>query len=165
MLVTIFSDASMCPETLVSSWGGWTKSERGVARHGGVLKLETKNINVAEAAAIVKAVKMSLIQGVSDRGDEILLQTDNQAVPLILNGKQTGTNEDVVYGVFKDLCAEYGLTYRWRHVKGHKGHVTPRNSVNSYCDKVARYFLRLERHRREPSRYAKPHKVPFGLGL
>ncbi len=163
MLVSIFSDASLCHQTKASSWGGWAKSARGVARGGGVLKFENcLNTNTLEAAAAVNALKLSILRGITVPGDSVLLQTDNTGVPAILRGKHSGQGQQIA-AVFKELCATHKLSYTWRHVKGHKGHKAPRFSVNTYCDKVAGFYLSIERHQRKPSHYPPPTKIPYGL--
>jgi ribonuclease HI len=164
MLVSIFSDAGYCHTTGIASWGGWARSDRGIARSGGLLKIDSNNTVLLEAAAMVNAVKMSLIFKVLQHQDTMLLQTDNNMVDDILTGKVKGPLPGLVYGEFVRTCMHYGLDYEWRHVEGHKGDALPSNSVNSYCDRVCRFFLRLERHRQHPDRWPNhPARAPFGI--
>lgn len=162
MIVKVFSDAGYSHTAKIASWGAWAISERGVARSGGILKVETHHSTLLEAAAMVNAVKMALIFKVLQRGDEMLLHTDNDSIDDFLSGKHQwkGPLPGLIHGEFMRTCMHYGLDYEWKHVKGHAGNASP----NCYCDRVARFFLRLERHRRDPEKFpTHPLHAPYGI--
>lgn len=177
MLVTIFSDAGLCPELNLGSWGAWIKSKRGVARGGGVLRENVHDTSVAEARAVLNAIHLGLCNGVIAPGDHLIVQTDNIAVPNVLNGAKTAkkkgkkaqnpvtmAQKDATHEACAAILAKNGLTIEWRHVKGHQGTGTKRSSVNTFCDKVASFFLRLERHIRAPERFTRQAGLaPFGI--
>ena len=46
---------------------------------------------------------------------------------------------------YQTRVASTGITVEFRHVTAHKGVVTPRNAVNSWCDSECRKLMRLAR--------------------
>lgn len=169
MLVTIFSDAGLCDITGAASWGGWAKSARGTARGGGILRDDVRCTAVAEARAITNAVHMALREGIVQRGDRLLLQTDNIGVSSILAGKKPAKSKKNVRHrtatkvAFDAVMAKFGLTFEWRHVKGHNGNGATRSQVNIYCDSVASYYLSRARNERDPARWPVTKEAPYGI--
>lgn len=169
MLVTVFSDAGLCPHMRLGTWGGWVKSVRGTARGGGVLKDAMFSTTVAESRALLNTIHMGLKAGVIQPGDTIVAQTDNDAVGVAIAGAKTkkGGHKQPdrveTARVAQEFLARHNLTLEWRHVKGHSGGGDPRSKVNGYCDRVARYFLRAERAKRDPRHHRPPGKPPYGV--
>ncbi len=170
MLVTLFSDASICGETGCVGWAAWAKCDRGTARGDGVLKRQTIDSSFAEAMAVVNGLAIALQGRLIERGDVIIVQTDNNAVMGVLNGtarrvvkkaeKQRRQisysqlheevlkrNEEIdeIAKAYAEIVYDLALTVRWRHCKGHRGLEDRRAAVNSYCDERARERMREAR--------------------
>lgn len=144
MLVSVFADASFCPDTRAAGWGGWAKSERGTTRSGGPLDRLDGSL-AAEAWAVVRAVEMALHPGaagaVAEPGDYLLIQTDCQAAIFAL--ERDGALRSALIAV-RGSC-----TVKFRWIRGHQHHSrAPRYAVNNYCDDEARrHMLEMRRQR------------------
>lgn len=172
MLVTLFSDASICPDTGGVGWAAWAKCDRGTARGEGILKRLTIDSSVAEAMAAVNAIAIARIAGLIETGDRILIQTDNNSVMDILRGtarrgvrrsyrergdiscEQLHTevlrrNEEIdeISATYARIVDEMNVTVMWRHCKGHRGLEDRRAAVNSDCDQRARIHMTEARRR------------------
>jgi|GEM_PF-3444362 len=172
MLVTLFSDASICPDTGCVGWAAWAKCDRGTARGEGILKRLTIDSSVAEAMAAVNAIVIARQGGLIEESDRILIQTDNNSVMDILRGRarrgvrradrerhdisheQLHTevlrrNEEIdeIASTYAAIVRDMNLTVIWRHCKGHRGLEDRRAAVNSDCDQRA-YVHMVEARRR-----------------
>lgn len=146
MNVTVFSDAS-CLGDGRAGWAGWAKSQRGTSRSSGKFRqpMTPGLASEAEAFAIINAVHAAIKHGVIDYDDKLLLQTDNNTVPLILGGGWKNTLEERRDHLrreanlsFATVLGNYRLSWEWRHVRGHQGRETTREAVNEICDAEAR---------------------------
>jgi ribonuclease HI len=176
MLISLFSDASMCHQKQVGGWAAWLKSIRGAMRLGGPFSVKVADTTIAEAMAVVNALSRGLRDGIILPGDIVLVQTDNNAVMGVLLGTSprrvtkeirrrrkmswselhrdaAERNLEIceIAAAFSRLTTSRSVAIRWRHVKGHMGTVDPRSAVNSYCDKVAREHMRSARRMNVPS--------------
>lgn len=171
MLVTIFSDAGMCPITNIATWAAWAKSERGVARAGGILKDKCRNSTIAESMAALNGVHMALVNGVCVSGDVILIQSDNNNVGQFLFNYPLPHHKNKddrirMKSIADKLKAKFFLQYRFRHVQGHKGTKDKRSAVNTWCDSVCSFFLALGRNEENPVKWPKmPACVPYGVKM
>lgn len=86
MLVTLFSDASICADTGIAGWAAWAKCDRGTVRGDGAFRRTTRDSAVAEAMAAVNGLVIADRKGLIHEGDAILVQTDNNAVMQVLEG-------------------------------------------------------------------------------
>lgn len=179
MLVTIFSDASICTTTGCVGWAAWAKCDRGTARADGILKRLTVDSAVAEAMAVVNGMVMARQGRLVEPGDAILVQTDNNSVMSILLGQARRyirraerkrrdisyeqlhhevlrRNEEIdeIAATYARLVSEMQVTVRWRHCKGHRGLDDRRAAVNTSCDERAR--ARMKEARRAMARDALP---------
>lgn len=170
MLVTLFSDASMCHAQRVGGWAAWIKTNGRSMRFGDPFSVRIHDITLAEAMAVVNAVHCGLRHGMISPGDEVLIQTDNDSVMGVLQGttqrratlatknrrglswralkddvRERNSEIKTIAAKFTSLCTAHGLTVRWRHVKGHRGTQDPRSAVNSICDQMARKHMRSAR--------------------
>lgn len=165
MLVTIFTDAGLCPETKCASWAAWCKSERGVSRAGGVLRDPQMFSTMAESAAAINGIHHALASGIARSGDTLLVQTDNDGVmrflihPIKAHYKEKDRRKKMrdAYG---SLVSRYDISVRFRHVKGHQGSKDRRSAVNSWCDRVCRFFLKMARSEASPERWKAPEYCP-----
>jgi len=150
VLVTIFTDASHCPNLKVGGWGMWAKSARGKVEFGGPLKKCLQNITEAELQAIVNGVYVALERGVALPGDTLLIQTDNiRALSILetggINLKKVSTSEIQIVDVLKRILDETGCSAIYKHVKGHRDHMGGRFHCNGRADKWARLGLKEAR--------------------
>lgn len=176
MLISLFSDASMCHQKQVGGWAAWLKSDRGSMRLGAPFSVKVADTTIAEAMAVVNALSCGLRDGIILSGDVVLVQTDNNSVMGVLLGTSprkitresrrrrkmswSDLRRDVaernleigeISAAFSRLTSSRSVTVRWRHVKGHMGNIDPRSAVNSYCDKIARDHMRAARRMDVPS--------------
>ena len=171
MLVTIFTDAGLCPETGAASWGSWAKSERGVSRGGGILKDLYNNSTAAEAAAAMNGVHNALANGIAKEGDTLLVQSDNDGIQNFLNGVAKGYIKQKVqrtklHAAFLAVRSKYKLVIRFRHVRGHQGTKDKRSAVNTWCDTTCTFFLAWGRHYAKPEKWPEPQKpIPYGVKI
>jgi ribonuclease HI len=176
MLVTLFSDASMCPDRRIGGWAAWLKSDRGALRGGGRFRVIVGDTCMAEAMAVVNGLTVGIAQGVIRPRDTVLVQTDNDAVMGVLEGRVRRSltlelkrrrgrsrsqieryvenrNEEIriVAGAFSSILRENAVVVRWRHVKGHRGTEDRRSAVNTFCDRTAKGHMRIARRNALPT--------------
>lgn len=170
MNVTVYSDASLCQQTKTVGWAGWVKSDRGRYIYDGVLKARTVDTGIAEAMAMVNSIHQALRGGHIQQGDLLIINTDNDSVPTILEGatKRKVTlkrkissgksfrelrahvreaNEMImqVSTYYRQIIEKNDLEVRWYHVKGHRGVEDKRAAVNTSCDQRAKARMRKAR--------------------
>lgn len=178
MLITLFSDASMCEKQRVGGWAAWLKSGRAYGAHriGAPFAVRVNDTAMAESMAVVNALSMALRDGFIHPEDTVLVQTDNDSVMSVLTGQarrrmsktvrlRKGLSRSQAKAIIRERNAEiaavahafrscierYGLEIRWRHVKGHRGNTDRRSAVNTYCDKMAKQHMRSARGREMPT--------------
>lgn len=172
MNVTIFSDASICPNTMAGGWAGWIKCDRGTLAVGGELKSPLIDTTIAEAMAAMNAISVAIAKGLVHEGDMIVLATDNDKVTDILEGRarrkfrkkdarkrkwsysqlriyvqESNRHIDRISAAFEKRMALSGVDFRWNHVKGHRGRDDRRSAVNHGCDKRAKASMKKARRR------------------
>jgi ribonuclease HI len=172
VLVSLFSDASICNLNKVGGWAAWLKSDRGSIRTGSHFRTTVNDTSIAEAMAVVNGLVAGTNVKLIQPGDTVLVQTDNNAVMSVLEGtaKRKATKSvrarrklswrqlkrDVKYhnaeirliaSAFASVTERYQLTIKWRHVKGHRGTIDKRSAVNTYCDKIAKDHMQVARKR------------------
>jgi ribonuclease HI len=177
MLVTLFSDASICPDTGCVGWAAWAKCDRGTARGDGALKRLTIDSSVAEAMAVVNGIVIARQGCLIEAGDRLMVQTDNNSVMSVLRGEARRyirraerkrrsisytelhhevlrRNEEIdeISRTYTRLVEELQVSVLWRHCKGHRGLEDRRAAVNTYCDQRA--YERMQEARRDMGRGA-----------
>lgn len=176
MLITLFSDASMCHDRRVGGWAAWLKSDRGSMRLGAPFSVKVSDTTLAEAMAVVNALVCGVRDGLILEADCVLVQTDNDAVMSVLLGtarrkatpsakrrrklswsqlrrdvSERNAEIDAVATAFARVVSARSLVVRWRHVKGHRGTMDARSAVNTYCDRVAKEHMRTARRHDVPT--------------
>ena len=147
MLVTLFTDAGHCPDLHVGVWAAWAKESGQTLRRAGILIGEVPHAGEAEFKALHNG--LFLVSRVINPPAEsrIICQVDSQEVLTALEKGKHPRAE--MRFLAQKLLADYAEQRRWllsfRHVKGHKGTVTPRNAVNTWCDKECKRLLGLAR--------------------
>lgn len=169
-MITVFVDASHCPNTKAAGWGAWAKGhgwERGITC-GGPLKMSPLNSSEAEMAAMAAALQV-LADGDCLTFDTVMLQSDSlrtlqlirQTLPAcratnhaesvaIPTGKLYASPiEKNALRIIHAILHEH--TVYVRHVRGHQ-HGEGRNWVNRTCDDIAKRHMRQMRHMRQGKR-------------
>lgn len=170
MRMTLFVDASFCPDTGAGGWGSWAaRDDWNKGRlQGGPLRTKSPLLssNAAEIAGIGLALWQHAKQGDLDVVTSISIQCDNTAALGFIKSKikhariqrQKGSRahikpdqpirndpliKDVLSTVVKLL---EGKQVSLKHVKGHSRGTDGRTWVNHSCDAEARkYMLELRR--------------------
>jgi ribonuclease HI len=149
MLITLFTDASYCMTTHVAAYAAWAKTDRCTVRRAGVLKEPVPDSSVAEAQALVNGLCIALAVLKPGADSRIIAQTDCLAAIAALTGQlrkqETMARFAQVAAAYQTRIASTGIVVEFRHVRAHKGVATPRNAVNTWCDKECRKLMRLAR--------------------
>jgi ribonuclease HI len=149
MLITLFTDASHCAQTRVGAYAAWAKADGRTVRRAGVLKEPVPDSSVAEAQALVNGLCFALAALSPPPGSKIIAQTDCliaiQALTGQLRKQKSVARYALIRTAYQTRIASAGIAVEFRHVSAHKGVVTPRNAVNTWCDKECRKLMRLAR--------------------
>jgi serine/threonine-protein kinase RIO1 len=149
MLITLFTDASHCAKTHVAAYAVWAKADGRTVRRAGVLKGRVPDSSVAEAQAIVNGLCFALAALGPPPNSKIIAQTDCLSAIWALTGKlrkqKSVARYALVTAAYETRIASTGIAVEFRHVSAHKGVVTPRNAVNTWCDKECRKLMRMAR--------------------
>lgn len=171
--LTLFADASFCPDTKAAGWGCWAKRRewtRG-AIFGGRFKTPMGNASRAELCALANALTVLHNEGSLKGITAVWLQSDNlraleligQRVPqaeitdtaaadVALNLKRKHPTNELdrkALDLIADILGNLGVTLK--HIRAHQGDgVSGRSWVNEVCDRTAKKHMR--RHRAEIKR-------------
>ena len=142
--ITVFTDASFDHITQAAGIAMWWRDSEMINRKSKAITFPVDNSGIAESIAlgvgILKALEMS------EPGDRLSIQSDNlDALRLYTaSRKHTAIENDFMKHVLQEVsCA--GITLHPKHVKGHMGNISPRHSVNTWCDKAAKRAMRKAR--------------------
>ena len=138
--ITMFADASYCNRTLAYGWGVWVKytDAAGVVRsvYGAGGGVGIKSSSDAEVEALRQGLYAVERLGVNvTRGKKIVVQSD------CTSAISTVKEEFAEYKARVEAASVYA-----KHVYGHQGYKTPRNAVNTMCDRHARHAMRKFRN-------------------
>jgi ribonuclease HI len=149
MLITLFTDASYCSRSRVAAYAAWAKADGRTVRHSGVLKQPVPNSSLAETMALVNGIHLVIAAMRPPAASKIIAQTDClaaiQALSGMLRRAQAIRDYAAVVAAYREKIAAVGVVVEFRHVRGHKGTVTPRNAVNTWCDSECRRLMRAAR--------------------
>ena len=125
---------------------------QGRRPHGaasGVLKQPVPNSSLAETMALVNGIHLAIAAMRPPAASKIIAQTDCLAAIEALSGMlrraQAIRQYAAVVAAYREKVAAAGVVVEFRHVRGHKGTVTPRNAVNTWCDEECRRLMRAAR--------------------
>jgi ribonuclease HI len=152
MRVTIISDASHCPNTLVGGYGFWAVSQRGRHAGHGVFKSTMKDATAAETMAIVNALHCSLQLGIAAEGDAVLIQTDCMNAIAQLDGRNTQRKRNDLskaISLFVEMRDTHSLAINFRHVRGHTKVQDQRSRAQRLSDERAKRAMRKARALKE----------------
>lgn len=138
MLVTIISDASVCPITGVGAWAGYVRSQRGLSYFDGVFKELIRDTRRAEFWAACNSLKAAQLKGLAIPDDRVIIQIDNMATHAMLI-------QEIGMGDLSEWLSQY--SWDIRHIRGHSGVATSRTYVHHQCDRRALKLMRQARER------------------
>ncbi len=149
MLITMFTDASHCGKTHVAAYAVWAKADGVTVRRAGVLRERVADSSIAEAQAIVNGLCFALAALKAPVASKVIAQTDCLTAIAALTGQLRKPKSVARYAeiaaIYQARVASTGVMIEFRHVSAHKGVVTPRNAVNTWCDNECRKLMRLAR--------------------
>lgn len=148
MIITLFTDASVCRENRIAAYAIWAKCDGRTIRRSGLLTSKTVDSSAAELGALVNGVYFVIAGFAPPPASKIIAQTDSGLARFILT-KATLTDKQKRYRRFRTAMdqqvAAAGIELEVRLVKGHQGHTTTRSSVNTWCDREAKRVMRAAR--------------------
>jgi ribonuclease HI len=133
--ITIFADASYCPDTGAAGYGGWVKHGNPAQTLEFFGPITASNSTMAEVEAILITTSFIPILGIDTYNKIVVITTDCTSAIDIIN-KQRLLDKVIP-----------GVQFKLKHVNGHRGTETPRNAVNTKCDRLA-YNSMLEERKR-----------------
>lgn len=150
MIVSLFTDASFCPDTQVGGWGCWMKSDRHQLTTGSPFRNLVTGSNAAEMKALANGLRAALQFGVAEKGDLVIAQVDNMHVVRVMSGLSCKMKGDELEAKKKiaQLVCDNALILEVRHVKGHATSRGGRNRANGVADRIARSKLEKARRRK-----------------
>lgn len=126
LFITLIADASFCHVTKAYGWCFWIKHgspATTIVKSGGGVGIA--NSGEAELEALMQGLREIEALGTGMHKKYIVVQSDCTGA---LTRLDTRLKELVALGA--------GKAYT-KHVKGHQGNKTPRNAVNTLCDRNA----------------------------
>jgi ribonuclease HI len=147
MNITVFCDASYCPDTKVGGYGIWIKANDKSHRYGGRFKIKPDNSSHAEAMALVNAIWFTEKVFGDLTNHRLFIRIDCVGViQVILNNKMPHGSHAAVALRAKNMLAN--VDFNLKHVKAHKkNREGARFAVNNTCDKIA--YLHMASWRKE----------------
>lgn len=158
MLVSLFTDASFCPNMKVGGYGIWTRCGKGKVEASGPMRRVLRSSNEAECRAVFAGLLLIAQQPWEDVTRILVQSESDHAIHLIHTKSQHKTLEELEDEGFAD---GYGLafigairTYEQDHrliIMGRKleGHLSfgthKRKWANNRTDKLAREGLVIAR--------------------
>ena len=149
MLITLFTDASYCSTSRIAAYAAWAKADGRTVRHAGLFKASVPDSSIAEAQALVNGLCFALARLRPGAASKIIAQTDCLVAIHALTGQLRKARAIARYApivaIYAERVSRPGLVVEFRHVSAHRGTVTPRNAVNTWCDEACRTLLREAR--------------------
>lgn len=146
--ITIYTDASVCPETQGGGWACWIKAAPGETHlASGIFKTPVKSSTEAELRAIANGLVVA--NKVFDTKDKtIVVVTDSQESIDFINGKIAGGGKKAVNPQIAQQIKELipaNSELRVNKVKAHSNKDGKRSFVNNLVDRAARAEMRKGR--------------------
>ena len=145
MLITLMTDASVCPHTGAAGYGYWVVSERSPGTHGqgGLILKGYKDSFSGELHGVYLSIKESIENGKILKDDYVLIQLDNAGVVNCINNvNKVRDSEQELMRNFRNLLKSNSIKYKARHVKGHSKDLANRYRSNYMCDMRAGIEMR-----------------------
>ena len=135
--ITLVADASFCSDTKAYGWCYWIKygydPVKTIVKSGGGIGI-VSSVH-AEVEALLQGITAVEALGPEMHGKYVVIQSDCTGALARLEPRLEA---------LKALGAGKAYT---KHVKGHQGNRTPRNAVNTLCDRKAGEEMRKYRGR------------------
>jgi ribonuclease HI len=146
MLITMFTDAGFEPKLGAATWAVWAKESGKTLRYSGTIEGIVADNNVAEAMAIVNGLWCVNRVIKPPLGTKIIAQTDSLvAIDILTDKSYTRGRKRLQVATIREKFNEFINVFRFmidlRHVEAHKGDNTPRNAVNTWCDRECSSLL------------------------
>lgn len=164
MWVTVYTDASHCPDTGVATWSFWARSEHGRIVKDGRCPSFVSDSNSAEMMAVYKAT-VAILRKWGDSGIEgLLFNTDSKNAIYFLKYKSTAENskskkKNEYLRIRRELYVlldKVECKIKFKHIKGHqRKSKNVRTWLNNTVDERSR--ARLEKGR-QAVRFSKKRK-------
>jgi ribonuclease HI len=145
MLITLFTDVSHDHRTGIGAYAWWAKVNGIAYRQAGLFRDRINNNNLAEVCGLVNGLYGAITKIEPPSGAKFIAQSDSGIAIAALKGGSGGAKYDTIRRAVDAKLAQRELIVEYRHVQAHKGNVTPRNAVNSWCDRTARALMRSRR--------------------
>jgi len=154
MIVTINTDASFNPQYKLGGYAYWMVGNDKRLKKGGLLKSCSNNIE-AEVKAIANAL-YRLIKTDFKVVTLLIVNTDCENGINLITGKTETKNQNIkdTITAIREYILKLKLIHNigksdfeyveFRHVKAHTKATDKRSYVNDWCDKEAKYFIKLE---------------------
>ncbi len=161
MLVTIINDSSFCPDTKSAGWSSWVASNRGKKRFGAAFPKPVPSSLLAEMQGLISGLVRGFNEGLIQKGDKVLLQTDCMPGIHHLEGLTTPNDQDIIITItyFEGFVEAHNLEIEFRHVKAHTNALDTRSVVNRICDKEAKDYMRSKREEFKKAKRTKKDKL------
>jgi ribonuclease HI len=144
--VTIYTDASLCPETKAAGWACWMRNEKATHQAGGPFKALMPDSTAAELGAIANALHTCIERGLVPDGGLAVIVTDNMTAKRAIEERWINHPR---YGRFvrvaADLMDRNGIKPRMNFVKSHDRTDGHRSSLNNLVDRWARQQMEKAR--------------------
>jgi hypothetical protein len=118
-------------------------------QYSGVLKQRVPHSALAETMALVNGIYLTIAALQPPIASKIIAQTDCLGAIHALTGTikraRSVRQFDAVVTAYQQKIAASGIEVEFRHVSGHRGNVTPRNAVNTWCDAECYRLMRRAR--------------------
>lgn len=137
LYITLIADASHCPHTQAYGWCWWVKhghpakTDLGVG--GGIRMRGSQQAEVEALRAGIEFLSQNMEKQL--KGKRVVIQSDC-----------TGALKAIEPEMERLRQLGAAMVYT-KHVPGHRGHSTPRNSINTLCDRKAREQMLVWRHK------------------
>lgn len=130
--VTMFCDASFCPNTKACGWAVWIK-------HG----KEPETIRLSGTAENIKDSIQAEYKALQEGVEYLATKMNLTGLIVVIQSDCVGALDKIETG---HLSKEHGAQYvKHKHVKGHRGLQDARACVNTWCDKQAKSEMRAVR--------------------
>lgn len=159
MNITINTDASFCPDTLVGGYAFWITTDLGRYKRYGSIKDTSRDSTEAEMKAIANALYyLNTLNFVNI--DSIYINTDSMcAIDYIQGGIQNLHGKSILtkyiikmmYDIVRKSNINLNRTnllsiFKLRHVKAHHYTGSTRSYVNDWCDLHAKMCMKEKRN-------------------
>ncbi|TXG76194.1 reverse transcriptase-like protein [Candidatus Dojkabacteria bacterium] len=152
MLVTLNTDASFCPETKCGGFAMWCASDKGRFKYSNRFREKPNSSHEAEVMAIINGIAAVLKK--FENVNYIIVNTDCKfAIAILVNDRHYQRKNMGGSAKFKkyrrilgDVLLGKSIELEYRHVKAHTDITDARTYVNDWCDRAAKWHMRVMRN-------------------